>query len=117
MEEATVSMGYLLKKSMTSGQETKWRTFSRYFHMSDRRPVTPGCINIASCWFQQGQEWVCPRGVSYTEGGRWSDGNNIHAALGAPGLGSSSGDASGVVLGLGRHTDQTHLMGHRKQPQ
>ncbi|KAG0694592.1 hypothetical protein DFH29DRAFT_880622 [Suillus ampliporus] len=110
MEEATVGMGYLLKKSMTSGQETKWRTFSGYFHMSDRRPVTLGCINIAPCWFQQGREFQ-PHGfppsggfvpeVSATlKGGKWSDSNNIHAALGAPGLGSSSGDASGVVLGL-----------------
>ncbi|KAG0693895.1 hypothetical protein DFH29DRAFT_1006832 [Suillus ampliporus] len=123
MEEATVGMGYLLKKSMTSGQETKWRTFSRYFHTSDRCPITPGCINIAPCWFQQGQEFpslmvfhplvgFCPRGVGYTEGGRRSNSNNIYAVLSAPGLGGSSGDASGVVLGLGSHTDQTHSMGH-----
>ncbi|KAG1852526.1 hypothetical protein F4604DRAFT_1686629 [Suillus subluteus] len=56
MEEATVSMGYLLKTSMTGGEETKWRTFPEYFHMSDWRPLTPGCINIAPCWFQQGRE-------------------------------------------------------------
>ncbi|KAG0693556.1 hypothetical protein DFH29DRAFT_881367 [Suillus ampliporus] len=56
MEEAMVGMGHLLKKSMTSGQETKWRTFSGYFHMSNCHPVTPGCINIAPCWFQQGRE-------------------------------------------------------------
>ncbi|KAG0694176.1 hypothetical protein DFH29DRAFT_1006568 [Suillus ampliporus] len=41
MEEATVGMGYLLKKSMTSGQQTKWRTFSGYFHMSDLPPTNP----------------------------------------------------------------------------
>ncbi|KAG0693777.1 hypothetical protein DFH29DRAFT_881200 [Suillus ampliporus] len=55
MEEATVGMGYL-KKSMTSSQETKWRTFSGYFHMNDHCPLTPGCINIAPYWFQQDQE-------------------------------------------------------------
>ncbi|KAG0693024.1 hypothetical protein DFH29DRAFT_881794 [Suillus ampliporus] len=66
MEEATVSMGYLLKKSMTSGQQTKWRTFSGYFHMSDCRPLTPGCINIAPCWFQQGQEYLTAQLSSVT---------------------------------------------------
>ncbi|KAG1887752.1 hypothetical protein F4604DRAFT_1916572 [Suillus subluteus] len=40
----------------TGGEETQWRTFPEYFHMSDRRPLTPGCINIAPCWFQQGRE-------------------------------------------------------------
>ncbi|KAG1728248.1 uncharacterized protein EDB91DRAFT_1086133 [Suillus paluster] len=56
MEAATVGMGYLLKTSITSGQESNWRTFSGHFHMSDCRLLTPGCINIAPCWFQQGRE-------------------------------------------------------------
>ncbi|KAG2139256.1 hypothetical protein DEU56DRAFT_698823, partial [Suillus clintonianus] len=62
MEQATVNMGHLLKKSMTNGQQTKWRTFSKYFHSSNGSPLTPGCINIAPCWFQQGHE-VRPTGL------------------------------------------------------
>ncbi|KAG2098274.1 uncharacterized protein F5147DRAFT_777769 [Suillus discolor] len=54
MEEATISMGHLLKNSMTGGEETKWHTFPGNFYKSDQRPLTPGCINIAPCWFQQG---------------------------------------------------------------
>ncbi|KAG1730099.1 uncharacterized protein EDB91DRAFT_1252759 [Suillus paluster] len=56
MAAATVGMGYLLKTSITSGQESNWRTFSGHFHMSDCHLLTPGCINIAPCWFQQGRE-------------------------------------------------------------
>ncbi|KAG1843424.1 hypothetical protein C8R48DRAFT_678765 [Suillus tomentosus] len=56
MEEATIGMGHLLKTSMTSGEETHWRTYAGYFHKSDRDPLTPGCINMAPCWFQQGRE-------------------------------------------------------------
>ncbi|KAG1769708.1 hypothetical protein EV702DRAFT_1049591 [Suillus placidus] len=46
MEEATIGMGYLLKKSMTKGLQTKWRMIPGYFHASNQAP----------CWFQQGQE-------------------------------------------------------------
>ncbi|KAG1805325.1 uncharacterized protein BJ212DRAFT_1486445 [Suillus subaureus] len=56
MEEATIGMGSLLKESMTSGPDTQWRTFLRNFHASDRHKLTPGYINLAPCWFLQGQE-------------------------------------------------------------
>ncbi|KAG1814381.1 uncharacterized protein BJ212DRAFT_1300676 [Suillus subaureus] len=56
MDSATVSMSFLLKRSTSSGTETNWRTCSNYFHVSNRPPLTLGCINVAPCWFQQGQE-------------------------------------------------------------
>ncbi|KAG1853047.1 hypothetical protein F4604DRAFT_1933505 [Suillus subluteus] len=56
MEDATIGMGSLLMKSMTSGLDTQWRTFPGNFHASDRHQLTPGCINLAPCWFMQGQE-------------------------------------------------------------
>src|ERR1700693_4825058 len=56
MEEATIGMGSLLKKSMTGGLETQWRTFPGSFHASDRDQWTSGCINLAPCWFLQGRE-------------------------------------------------------------
>ncbi|KAG1748873.1 uncharacterized protein EDB91DRAFT_1079007 [Suillus paluster] len=96
MEAATVGMGYLLKTSITSGQESNWRTFS-----------------VSAIWFPP-RRWFHPRGVGYTEGGRWSEGHNINAAIGTPGLGGSSGDAPGVVLGFSHHTDETHSMGYGK---
>ncbi|KAG1794826.1 uncharacterized protein HD556DRAFT_1442610 [Suillus plorans] len=93
MEEATIGMGHLLKTSMTSGEETHWRTYAGYFHKSDRRPLTPGCINMAPCWFQQGREpyGFPPTGAFAPE----------VSALGAPGLCGSAGDASRVILGFG----------------
>ncbi|KAG1887850.1 hypothetical protein F4604DRAFT_1501842, partial [Suillus subluteus] len=56
MEDATIGMGSLLMKSMTSGLDTQWRTFPGNFHASDRCQLTPGCINLAPCWFMQGRE-------------------------------------------------------------
>ncbi|KAG2033073.1 hypothetical protein BDR03DRAFT_1014629 [Suillus americanus] len=35
MEEATIGMGSLLKKSMTGGPDTQWRTFPGNFHASN----------------------------------------------------------------------------------
>jgi hypothetical protein len=56
IEEATISMGSLLQKSMTGGMDTKWRIFLGNSHTSDWQQLTPGCINLAPCWFQQGWE-------------------------------------------------------------
>ncbi|KAG1866914.1 hypothetical protein F4604DRAFT_1585336 [Suillus subluteus] len=56
MEDTTIGMGSLLMKSMTSGLDTQWRTFPGNFHASNRRQLIPGCINLAPCWFMQGQE-------------------------------------------------------------
>ncbi|KAG1720613.1 hypothetical protein EDD22DRAFT_854601, partial [Suillus occidentalis] len=56
MVESTIGMGSLLRQSMSSGPDTQWRTFPRNFHTSDREQLIPGCINLAPCWFQQGQE-------------------------------------------------------------
>ncbi|KAG2064947.1 hypothetical protein BDR04DRAFT_1122208 [Suillus decipiens] len=53
MEEATIGIGSLLKKSMTSGPDTQWRTFTENFHASDQHQLTPGCISLAPCWFLQ----------------------------------------------------------------
>ncbi|KAG2114327.1 uncharacterized protein F5147DRAFT_650105 [Suillus discolor] len=39
MEDATVSMGHLLKTSMTGGEETQWRTFPGYFHHSNQGAI------------------------------------------------------------------------------
>ncbi|KAG2134167.1 uncharacterized protein EDB93DRAFT_1092909 [Suillus bovinus] len=41
---------------MTSGPGSQWRTFPRNFHTGDQHQFTPGCINLAPCWFQQGRE-------------------------------------------------------------
>ncbi|KAG2030728.1 hypothetical protein BDR03DRAFT_1016831 [Suillus americanus] len=65
MEEATIGMGSLLKKSMTSGPGTQWRTFPGNFHTSNCHQLTPGCINLAPCWFQQGRE---PHGFPPADG-------------------------------------------------
>ncbi|KAG1866110.1 hypothetical protein F4604DRAFT_1928112 [Suillus subluteus] len=65
MEDATIGMGSLLMKSMTSGLDTQWRTFPGSFHVSDRHQLTPGCINLAPCWFMQGWE---PHGLPPANG-------------------------------------------------
>ncbi|KAG2068610.1 hypothetical protein BDR04DRAFT_1119598 [Suillus decipiens] len=54
MADATIGMGSLLKNSMTSGPDTQWRTFTGNFYNSNGQKLTPGCINLAPCWFQQG---------------------------------------------------------------
>jgi hypothetical protein len=56
MQSATMNMSDLLKKSVTSGKATKWRTHQSNFHESPGDILTPGCINISPCWFQQGRE-------------------------------------------------------------
>ncbi|KAG1894981.1 uncharacterized protein F5891DRAFT_984567 [Suillus fuscotomentosus] len=33
-----------------------WRTDGSYFHATETRSVSPGCINVSPCWFQQGHE-------------------------------------------------------------
>ncbi|KAG1887201.1 hypothetical protein F4604DRAFT_1675212 [Suillus subluteus] len=76
MEDATIGMGSLLMKSMTSGLDTQWRTF-------------PGCINLAPCWFMQGREphglppadGFTPKVSACPERERWSQDYNIYAAL------------------------------------
>ncbi|KAG1837770.1 hypothetical protein F4604DRAFT_1942052 [Suillus subluteus] len=65
MEDATIGMGSLLMKSMTSGLDTQWRTFPGNFHASNRHQLTPGCINLAPCWFMQGRE---PHGLPPADG-------------------------------------------------
>ncbi|KAG2132111.1 hypothetical protein DEU56DRAFT_757444 [Suillus clintonianus] len=93
MEEATAGMSFLLKKSMSSAQQTNWRTYAGHFHLGnqslvgDRPPVTPGCINVAPCWFHQGRE---PHGLPAAGGfvpevsatlkgvqGRWAMENSL----------------------------------------
>ncbi|KAG2062558.1 hypothetical protein BDR04DRAFT_1165010 [Suillus decipiens] len=54
MVDATIGMGSLLKNSMTSGPDTQWKTFTRNFYNSNSHELTPGCINLAPFWFQQG---------------------------------------------------------------
>ncbi|KAG1775260.1 hypothetical protein EV702DRAFT_1199580 [Suillus placidus] len=65
MEEATIGMGPLLTKSMSSAPDTQWRTFPGHFHASDCHRLTSGCINLAPYWFQQGQE---PHGLPLANG-------------------------------------------------
>jgi|GraSoiStandDraft_47_1057283.scaffolds.fasta_scaffold28130_7 hypothetical protein len=60
MHQATDSMTDLLKRSVTTGKTTLWRTDRSNFHPSIDGQVTPGCINISPAWFQQGRE-VCDR--------------------------------------------------------
>jgi hypothetical protein len=61
MYNATIGMGNLLKQSITTGktstgQSSKWRTHSSNFYAAQEPQLTPGCINISPCWFQQGHE-------------------------------------------------------------
>jgi hypothetical protein len=55
MYTATLGMSHHLRKSVTRGAG-QWRTNGANFHATDGADVTPGCINIAPCWFQQGRE-------------------------------------------------------------
>ncbi|KAG1847056.1 hypothetical protein F4604DRAFT_1594712 [Suillus subluteus] len=52
----TVSMGDLLKKSVITWKGSGWRTHESNFRPAESLGLTPGCINIAPCWFQQGHE-------------------------------------------------------------
>ncbi|KAG2337824.1 hypothetical protein BDR05DRAFT_861212, partial [Suillus weaverae] len=56
MYAATVAMGDLLKKSITDRKGSSWRTRGSNFRPSGTPRISPGCINIAPCWFQQGHE-------------------------------------------------------------
>ncbi|KAJ8583552.1 hypothetical protein M405DRAFT_748453 [Rhizopogon salebrosus TDB-379] len=56
MYAATVGMGDLLKKSVTAGKAGPWRTDHLSFHEGANERLTPGCINLSPCWFQQGHE-------------------------------------------------------------
>ncbi|KAG2756207.1 hypothetical protein P692DRAFT_20716135, partial [Suillus brevipes Sb2] len=56
MFTTTRFMGDLLRKSITARQGTSWRTCESNFGPSETPHLTPGCINIAPCWFQQGHE-------------------------------------------------------------
>ncbi|KAG1793250.1 uncharacterized protein HD556DRAFT_1238066 [Suillus plorans] len=53
---ATLSMGDLLKRSITNGKSGGWRTHRTNFYQTETPGLTPGCINIVPCWFQQGHE-------------------------------------------------------------
>ncbi|KAG1784522.1 uncharacterized protein HD556DRAFT_1314999 [Suillus plorans] len=55
MYTATLRMSHHLRKSVTRGAG-QWRTNGANFHATNGADVTPGCINIAPCWFQQGRE-------------------------------------------------------------
>jgi hypothetical protein len=60
---ATSGMGSLLQHSITASttsksRPSKWRTHHSNFHSAKESLLTPGCINISPCWFQQGHE-VC----------------------------------------------------------
>jgi len=58
MYAATISMGNLLRQSVTTGKAAKWRTDESSFHQGTDEQLTHGCINLSPCWFQQGHE-VC----------------------------------------------------------
>ncbi|KAG1791282.1 hypothetical protein EV424DRAFT_1355061, partial [Suillus variegatus] len=58
---ATVGMGDLLRKSITTrnestGRTSKWWTNNSNFRAAMEPDLIPGCINISPCWFQQGRE-------------------------------------------------------------
>ncbi|KAG2336272.1 hypothetical protein BDR05DRAFT_896919, partial [Suillus weaverae] len=56
MYTTTSSMGDLLKKSITTWKGSSWRIHESNFQPAEMLGLTPGCINIAPCWFQQGHE-------------------------------------------------------------
>ncbi|KAG0691871.1 hypothetical protein DFH29DRAFT_1009944 [Suillus ampliporus] len=56
MYMATIAMGDLLKRSITNKESSNWRTQGSNFQPPDGLELTPGCINITPCWFQQGYE-------------------------------------------------------------
>ncbi|KAG1789807.1 uncharacterized protein HD556DRAFT_1311007 [Suillus plorans] len=55
MYTTTLGMSHHLQKSVTH-RASQWRTNGANFHATDGADVTPGCINIALCWFQQGRK-------------------------------------------------------------
>jgi hypothetical protein len=63
MYAATARMGDRLKNSISerkvaSGKGGNWRTNQSNFYAASDRSLTPGCINISPCWFQQGREVI-----------------------------------------------------------
>ncbi|KAG1771385.1 hypothetical protein EV702DRAFT_1049007 [Suillus placidus] len=60
MYMATIAMGDLLKKSITNRKSSNWRVHGSDFQPAEVPELTPGCINIAPCWFQQGHECYGP---------------------------------------------------------
>ncbi|KAG1900009.1 uncharacterized protein F5891DRAFT_953041 [Suillus fuscotomentosus] len=47
----------LLKKSLSPvNANCIWRTDRSYFYLTETPGVSPGCINVSPCWFQQGHE-------------------------------------------------------------
>ncbi|KAG1750572.1 uncharacterized protein EDB91DRAFT_1078591 [Suillus paluster] len=75
--------------------------------------LVPARLRVSALWFPP-HRWFHPGGFSNAEGGRWSKGHNIDAALSTPSLGGSAGDAPRVVLGFGHHIDETCSMGYGK---
>ncbi|KAG1738076.1 uncharacterized protein EDB91DRAFT_1249372 [Suillus paluster] len=60
MYMATLAMGDLLKKSVINKESANWRTRQSNFRPPEDPALTPGCINITPCWFQQGYECYGP---------------------------------------------------------
>ncbi|KAG1778654.1 hypothetical protein EV702DRAFT_1196167 [Suillus placidus] len=60
MYTTTLSMGDLFKKSITARKGSIWRIHESNFRPAKMLGLTPGCINIAPCWFQQGHECYGP---------------------------------------------------------
>lgn len=56
MYSATIAMGDLLSRSIANKKAGNWRTLRSNFRPPESTEITPGCINIAPCWFQQGHE-------------------------------------------------------------
>ncbi|KAG1743977.1 uncharacterized protein EDB91DRAFT_1246861 [Suillus paluster] len=60
MYMATLTIGDLLKKSVINKESANWRTQGSNFRPPEDPALTPGCINITPCWFQQGYECYGP---------------------------------------------------------
>ncbi|KAG1777151.1 hypothetical protein EV702DRAFT_1197467 [Suillus placidus] len=60
MYTTTLSMGDLLKKSITTRKGSRWRIHKSNFQPAKMPELTPRCINIALWWFQQGHECYDP---------------------------------------------------------
>ncbi|KAG2029497.1 hypothetical protein BDR03DRAFT_987710 [Suillus americanus] len=45
-----------VQKSIVNQTESNWRILGSNFRPTESPRLTPGCINIALCWFQQGHE-------------------------------------------------------------
>jgi len=58
MYSATIKMGDELRHSTTTSKEAHRRTDKDNFYQAEDLHLSPGCIDISPCWFQQGRE-VC----------------------------------------------------------